>query len=356
MEHREVIVVPASSGTPLQEGSGEGVSASSNPVPNLPKPTVARAQPSSSAVESSHYPSGDRVESSGSGVDVPMEVAQAVVPTTKSHAPVEEHDESLVPKRQRGRPATHCWPSRGSPEYTVGCPGCDGRSCRHLLKCQQKRKELGLSASSSLRDVAGDVAMEEAPPPPPPAEPPPVLRTSDETDAMTLAAVHSFGHHEPLEINRTEFESFVRDGFYFEEDTLEELPLDEVVEGVNRELDLMKSFPVYQAVPRAEVTGKVWSTRWCYRKKGPKQVRARFVVRQFANSLDANFYSPTPGLEVTRVLLAMALSKDLSILLGDICVAFMNTPMPEGDPVYVEPPEGLYSTSTMTRFCVSSEL
>ena len=130
--------------------------------------------------------------------------------------------------------------------------------------------------------------MEEAPPPPPPAEPPPVLRTSDETDAMTLAAVHPYGHEEPLEISRTEFESFVRDGFYFEEDSFE--------------LDLMKSFPVYQAVPRAEVTGKVWSTRRCYRKKGPKQVRARFVVRHFANSLDANFYSPTPGLEVMRVL------------------------------------------------------
>ena len=86
--------------------------------------------------------------------------------------------------------------------------------------------------------------MEEAPPPPPLAEPPPVLRTSDETDAMTLAAAHPYGHEEPLEISWTEFESFVRDGFYFEEDTLEELPLDEVVEGVNRELDLMKSFPV----------------------------------------------------------------------------------------------------------------
>ena len=115
-----------------------------------------------------------------------MEVAQAVEPTTKSHAPVEEHDESLVPKRQRGRPATHCWPSPGSPEYTVGCPGCDGRSYRHLLKCQQKRVELVLN-----------VVMEEVPPPPPPAERPPVLRTSEETDAMTLAAVHPYGHKEP---------------------------------------------------------------------------------------------------------------------------------------------------------------
>ena len=30
---------------------------------------------------------------------------------------------------------------------------------------------------------------------------------------------------------------------------MEELPLDAVVEGVNGELDLVKSFPVYQAVP-----------------------------------------------------------------------------------------------------------
>ena len=67
--------------------------------------------------------------------------------------------------------------------------------------------------------------MEKAPPPPPPAERPPVLRTSNETDAMTLAAAHPCRHEEPLEISRTEFESFMKDGFYFEEDTLEELPL-----------------------------------------------------------------------------------------------------------------------------------
>ena len=85
--------------------------------------------------------------------------------------------------------------------------------------------------------------MEEAPPPPPPAEPPPVLRTSEVTDAMTLPAAHPYGHEEPLDISRTESESFVRDGFHFEEDTLEELPLDELVEGVNRELGLLKSFP-----------------------------------------------------------------------------------------------------------------
>ena len=37
----------------------------------------------------------------------------------------------------------------------------------------------------------------------------------------------------------------------------------------------------------------------------------------------------------------MALSKDLTILFGDIRVAFMNTLMLEADLVNVEPPEGL---------------
>ena len=150
VERKEVIVVLAISGAPSQVGSGEGVSAPPNPVPTLPKPTVARAQPSSAAVESSQHPSGERVDSFGPESVVLVEVAHSVEPTTKSHAPVEEHDECLAPKRQRRRPATHCWPSLGSPEYTVGCPGCDGRSYRHLLKFQQKRIALGFSASSRV--------------------------------------------------------------------------------------------------------------------------------------------------------------------------------------------------------------
>ena len=39
--------------------------------------------------------------------------------------------------------------------------------------------------------------MEKARPLHPPAEPPPVLRTSEEADVMTLAAVDPYGHEEP---------------------------------------------------------------------------------------------------------------------------------------------------------------
>ena len=37
----------------------------------------------------------------------------------------------------------------------------------------------------------------------------------------------------------------------------------------------------------------------------------------------------------------MTLSKDFTILTGDISVVFMNTPMSDDDPVYVDSPEGL---------------
>ena len=127
--------------------------------------------------ETPQYLCGEKPASLGD--DVPMEMAHAVGPTAKSHAPVEEHEESLAPRRQRGRRAMHVWPSPGSPEYTVGCPGCDGRSCRHLARCQQKRREPRLPASSSSRDAMGDTVVSDAPTamaetssPPPPPEPP----------------------------------------------------------------------------------------------------------------------------------------------------------------------------------------
>ena len=111
-----------------------------------------------------------------------------------------------------------------------------------------------------------------------------------------IAAAHPYGHEEPHEVSRAEFESTVRKGSCLQEDTLEDFSTEEVLEGMHRELDLMKSFPMHLPVPRVEVTVKVWSTRWwCYRRKGPKQVRVRVVVWQFATSLNAAFYRSAPG-------------------------------------------------------------
>ena len=72
--------------------------------------------------------------------------AQAVEPTTKSHAPERSTMRASFQRDREGNPRRTVGQVRDLPNTSVGCPGCDGRSYRHLLKCQQKRIELGFSA------------------------------------------------------------------------------------------------------------------------------------------------------------------------------------------------------------------
>ena len=69
--------------------------------------------------------------------------------------------------------------------------------------------------------------MDEVPPLPPPAEPPSASDPSSEKDATCCSI----------------FCMAVREGSNVEEDTQEDFPTEEVIEGMNRELDLMNSFP-----------------------------------------------------------------------------------------------------------------
>ena len=121
VERREVSVVPASSDAPMKVGSGDSANAPPYVDSNMLEPVVARAQSSSAAGESSKHFKWRRSCRFWSWKRCSMESTYPLEPTLKSHAPVEEHDESLVPKGYRGRPASHCWPRPGSPEYTVGC-------------------------------------------------------------------------------------------------------------------------------------------------------------------------------------------------------------------------------------------
>ena len=65
--------------------------------------------------------------------------------------------------------------------------------------------------------------------------------------------------------------------------TLDDLPTEEVAEGVNCKLDPMKSFLVCQSDPRAEATGKVWSTRWCCRRRGTQASESTFCGETVCN-------------------------------------------------------------------------
>ena len=143
--------------------------------------------------------------------------------------------------------------------------------------------------------------------------------------------------------SRTEFESFVRDDFYLEEH-VGRTSLDVKMWIVNstwwKVFLCIRQFRDLRWVSKSDPYDGVQGER-------DQKVRARFVERQFVNSLDANFCNPTPGLEVTRVLSSMTLSKDLTILSGDICVA---SPMSEDDPENVESLEVLYEYNDTIRF------
>ena len=126
---------------------------------------------------------------------------------------------------------------------------------------------------------------------------------------------------------------------YFEEDDGTWLDPMQVKEGMERELNLMNQLEVYEELNREDLPRgtKVWTARWCHRKKGDG-VRSRFVVRQYANGHDPEMFAGTPGKEAVRVLLAIAIHKGYDIIPADFSVAFMHTPL-TGDPIYITPPD-----------------
>ena len=78
---------------------------------------------------------------------------------------------------------------------------------------------------------------------------------------------------------------------------MEDFPTKEVVERVNRELDMSR-------VSGSSASSGDWQGlvhTMALQEKGTQASDSAFMVRQFATSLDANFQSPTHGLEVARV-------------------------------------------------------
>ena len=124
---------------------------------------------------------------------------------------------------------------------------------------------------------------------------------------------------------------------YYEEDDGQVLPTEQVHEGMQRELQLMKDLEVSERILRTDVPSgkKIWSTRWCHRRKGTG-VRSRFVVRQFRDTDWETAFSGVPGLVVVRILLCISTILEWSAVPGDFSVAFMSTPLHDAE--FIEPP------------------
>ena len=111
---------------------------------------------------------------------------------------------------------------------------------------------------------------------------------------------------------------------------------EQVHEGMQRELQLMRDLEVPERVLRSDVSPgkKIWSTRWCHRRKGTG-VRSQFVVRQFRDTDWETAFSGVLGLVVVRILLFVSTILETSIVPGDL-FAFMSTPLHDAE--YIEPP------------------
>ena len=123
---------------------------------------------------------------------------------------------------------------------------------------------------------------------------------------------------------------------YYEEDDGQVLPTEQVHEGMQRELQLMKDLEVSERIIRTDVPSgkKIWSTRWCHRRKGAG-VRSRFVVRQFRDTDWETAFSGEPGLVVVRILLCTARFWN-QVQCQVTSVAFMSTPLHDAE--FIEPP------------------
>ena len=126
-------------------------------------------------------------------------------------------------------------------------------------------------------------------------------QTFDMADAQTehdMADVAVVEHPHPHED-----EEHVEWG-YFDEDGGTALDPVQVRAGVEREMAFMGELGVREQCDRP-MTGKVWSTRWCYRRKGDT-VRSRLVVRQFREGTDPSVHAGPPRPPGAGILLTLS--------------------------------------------------
>ena len=111
--------------------------------------------------------------------------------------------------------------------------------------------------------------------------------------------------------------------------------------GLQKEMEAMKSFDVYEEVLAHELPQEILDTAIDTRfecKEKDDEVRARLVVKDYWRSVDDkdDIYASTPLLLTVKLLLLIALQFGFGILLGDISIAFLHAPLLED--FYVWPP------------------
>ena len=126
-----------------------------------------------------------------------------------------------------------------------------------------------------------------------------------------------------------------------------EFPKELLQQGMMKELQAMKDFKVFKEVQRSSLTPdqqrSILTSRWVHRWKGD-EVRSRLVARgydQHIKDLD-DVYASTPILVSLRLLLAVSLSCDWSIVSADVSTAFLHAELRSDVPIFMMPPSEFY--------------
>ena len=277
-------------------------------------------------------------------------------------------------------------PDPGQHEFTVGCKGCSGVNYYHNAECRRKN---GGDLTTMMRKAMEETPTKDKHPRQADEDAPQALGSSSSLPVFPATALPPTQHFsiatptkqvveatpaamdtatperhgakrtaetfpntlegkadtkQPREVSAVEIFPHVTAeecGGAWCEDTGAWIEAADVAEGINREMDLLEELDTAEENLKEEVPPgtKVWSSRWCHRVRS-KKCRSRFVVRQFNPAKGKvggdEFFAPTPGGEIGRILFALASMWGLGLAVLDFSVAFMHTPLKK--PEWIEPP------------------
>ena len=127
---------------------------------------------------------------------------------------------------------------------------------------------------------------------------------------------------------------------------LKDWPADKLQEGMQKEMESMKNFGVYEETTADQLTAVelkgVIKTRWVLLWKG-EDVKARLVAKGYTQDVtDIDTYASTPLLCSFKILLLIALSRKWRVLFGDVSTAFLHAKLSDHERIWVEPPAEYY--------------
>ena len=137
-----------------------------------------------------------------------------------------------------------------------------------------------------------------------------------------------------------------------DDSTLGELPGDQVMEGMVKEVNNLSDMGTGDLLTVSELqelektfpgTLRVIPSRWVTTRKTPTTLRARIVIKDIAGKKSESaralgISSPTPSADALFAVLGIAGCRDCFIASGDVSHAFMATPLRERDVVMKFPP------------------